>query len=92
METFVQFAISTKVLKDTLTGLLKLWATKAKEKVINIKAYDKYIEIGIPGATKKVRAEVEGEANIILPVKLLLAYLQTCSSEVITLKFSVLTP
>ena len=59
--------------------------SRVKDKVVNIKAYDKYIEIGIPGATKKIKAEVEGEANIILPVKLLLAYLQTCSSELITL-------
>jgi hypothetical protein len=88
MKSFVQITISTKILKDALTGLLKLWSSRAKDRVISIKACYEYIEISVPGATKKVKAEVIGEANIILPVKLILAYLQTCSTEIITLKFS----
>lgn len=88
MSNIVKFTINAKTFSNTLNILLKLWTSRSKNKVVNIKACCDYIEISIPGATKKVRAEVEGEANIILPVRLILAYLKTYSSDIITLKFS----
>lgn len=88
MANAVQFTVNTKTFSNALTGLLKLWSSKPKDRIISIRACGDNIKLCIPGGMTKVKAEVLGEACIITPAKLIIAYIKTTSSGSITFKFS----
>lgn len=83
----IHFIVNTGTLKQLLDRVLRTAGGMGKNKIICLRATHDKLELSVPGALAMTKAEVHGEGDIILPTKLLKAYLSTCSTAIISFTF-----
>jgi hypothetical protein len=84
----ISLNINTSLIKQLFNQIVTTTVGLKKNKMINIRATFERVELSVQGAFMGGKAEVDGEGDIVLPAKVLKAYLDTCSTTNITFSFS----
>lgn len=83
----IHFTVNTANFRYLFERILRTTGGLSKNKMICLRATHEKLELSVQGALWQTKAEVSGEGDIILPSKLLKAYLSSCSTAIISFSF-----
>lgn len=82
----ISFTVKTKEFKKALDKIFLL-QKRSKVAELKISVYDEEVKIEVQGITQIVKGETKGMGDVIVPSKILKAYLQTTTASVISFAF-----